>query len=1367
MYINLNRLKKIALSAYLMLSLSLTSMLGQSDVVWSHTYGGEQDETFQDIFINSDKEAQVIGFGQSSAGTVKTGKGLYDMIICEMDQNGQLNWTSTIGGSDNDLGKTILIDQGKTYIGGLTYSTDLNQKLNLGSGDILFGNLDEETNALSQSTLLGGNKLDNIVGVQLQQDGSIILVANTNSSDLAQNGVGGGTDIYICRLLPDGTPLWENTIGSTGVDKAGDFKINRNGEIIIVGTTFSNNFLEFRKGIKDGFVLCLNSEGEQIWGKRFSNGNYSNFVACDLDRNGNILVTGVQGKINDANSGINGIYNEDIWVLQLDQTGAENWRNLFGGSDNDFATDIVASHDGGMLIVGHTESYDGLVNGNYGNRDAFALKLDASGNRLWSQKYGGSRDDLIEAVAQDKEGYYWLVGQTSSDNNDLSENNGGSDAWILKLEGERPVLQVDLGAPIEICEGESIEINAELSFCSCTYEWSDGAVGAKRTLTALESETITLTVTDEAGNSAIDDIEIIVNQMPNYTLIASPLSCANSQDGELSIILTEFDSELSYIWNNGSTESGLDDLAAGTYSLTVTDAKGCTQELSTELEAPTPLEVEAVSETATCHTSSGQIALNVTGGTGAYSYAWSDGNEEKDNQNLLPGEYTVTITDENSCTVIESFEIGNTDINIDLEFEILNNNCFEGAEGLIQILNSEDFASFSWNTNSETAEITDLSAGEYTLNYTTVDGCTGEQIFEISEPNLLEVSANANNNLCFDDNNGSIGLELRGGTPPYAYSWNTGVQLPFLTGLGAGEYSVTISDANGCSKIIEQEILSPAALAIDEIITIDESCADAKDGMITLMVSGGSGSYEFIWNTGDDGSSLESLNSGLYEVSITDGNGCNITSEVEIENNNTYPLVQVDQIDPSCHSGNDGYISFDAEQSEDALLYTWPDGSNDQERNDLASGTYEVTVSSAVGCSVVEEITLLEPAALDVELETKDVSCYAGNDAELEINVGGGTSPYTIGVMGGGSAATQVQGNASVIDNLQAGIYDVIVTDGNGCTQEVATTINEPDQILIEENINAISCFGADDAQLELNVVGGTSPYTIEINSENLSTQLQSDTALVDDLSAGIYNIDIIDNNGCAELISTTISEPEQITIEGIITDASCFGKADAAIEAIVSGGVGDIDYAWGIGSNSNTIEDINAADYQVVVTDENGCTQEQVFEVGQPEELSVENSFTQPSASNDDGSISLFISGGTAPYEVTWNDNIAQGTDLMNLSAGIYRYTVEDNNGCLILGSIALEVATSIHQISPFNGISLYPNPVDQHLQILADSNYRDVAITLYNALGQIVYTGFYPRLDNSGRIISAVDLASGMYHVHIANQDHQSSFKVVVSHP
>jgi hypothetical protein len=120
-----------------------------------------------------------------------------------------------------------------------------------------------------------------------------------------------------------------------------------------------------------------------------------------------------------------------------------------------------------------------------------------------------------------------------------------------------------------------------------------------------------------------------------------------------------------------------------------------------------------------------------------------------------------------------------------------------------------------------------------------------------------------------------------------------------------------------------------------------------------------------------------------------------------------------------------------------------------------------------------------------------------------------------------------------------------------------------------------------------------------------------------------------------------------------------------------------------------------------------------------------------------------------------------------MNLSAGIYRYTVEDNNSCLLLGSIALEATTtSTNQLSPFSGIHLYPNPVDQQLQIQSEGNYRDVAITLYNSLGQTVYTGFYPKLDNRGKRIPVVNLAAGIYHVHIANQDRQSSFKVVVSH-
>lgn len=1359
-----NRVNKIAVLACLMLILSLTPMMGQSGVIWSHTYGGEQDEIFQDIYINSDKGAQVIGYGQSNVGTVKTGKGLYDMIICEMAAGGELNWTSSVGGSNNDLGKSILLDQGKTYIGGLTYSTDLDQKINLGSGDILFGSLDEENHTLSQSTLLGGNKLDNIVGVQLQLDGSIILVANTNSSDLAQNGVGGGTDIYVCRLLPNGIILWENTIGSNGVDKAGDFKINRNGEIIIAGTTFSEDFLEYKKGIKDGFVLCLNSDGQQVWGKRFSNGNYSSFVACDLDRNENILLTGVQGKINTSNSGINGIYNEDIWVIQLSSAGEENWRRLFGGSDNDFATDIVASHDGGMLVVGITESYDGLINGNYGNKDAFALKIDASGNKMWSTRYGGSQDDLIQAVAQDKDGYYWLVGQTFSDDNDLSENNGGSDAWILKLEGERPVLQIELGAPIEICEGESFEIDARLSFCECTYSWSDGVEGAKRSITSIEDEILKLTVTDEAGNSATDEIEIIVNQKPSYVLITEQPSCADKQDGEVSIILAGANPPLTFEWNNGVSESGLFGLAAGSYALTVTDGNGCSQELSTELEAPDPIEVMATTETAICNTNTGQILLGIDGGTGSYSYDWSNGNVDRDNQNLSPGAYTVTITDANNCSVEKSYEIQNADIEIELEFNVINNNCFEGKEGAIQILNSDDFASFSWSIDSEAAAVTELSAGMYTLNYTSRDGCAGEQIFEISEPSLLEVAANASNNLCFGDSNGTIGLELRGGTPPYEYAWSTGINLPFLTGLIAGEYNVTVSDANGCTTVVTQDILSPTALVIEDVVTINESCFDAADGVISLNVSGGNGNLEFVWSSGNNGPNIESLIAGTYEVTITDENGCRLVDQLEIENGSVFPLVQVDQLDPSCFEGSNGFIAFHADMVEDVLTYLWPDGAADQERNDLLSGTYDVTISSGVGCSIIEEITLVDPTPIDVDLGTQAISCFGAGDAQLVVNVAGGTSPYSIGITGG-NLSTQVQNNFALADNLIAGVYDIEVIDNNGCIQEITTNVEQPEEITIDEVVTAVSCFGARDAQLEVNITGGTSPYAIEIVGGNLSTQVQNNFALADSLQAGVYYIEVIDNNSCGQEVTVAIEQPEQIIIQGIITDASCFGNIDASIEALISGGVGEIDYMWSNGFDTNIIDGINAADYLVEVTDENGCTQERVFEVNQPEELEVENSFSQPSATNNNGSIQLTITGGTPPYIVTW-DHGDIGSEIINLAGGSYRYTIKDQNDCMLLGSITLQTTNSTNQLAPFSGIDLHPNPVDQYLQIRAEGNYKDVALTLYNALGQAVYSNFYPKLNDRSKTISVANLASGIYYVHIANQEHQSSFKVVVSH-
>ncbi len=1431
MYIMFNRVSKIPVLALLVLILSATSLKAQSGILWSQTYGGEQDETFQNIVETDDLGAQVIGFGQSNVGTIKSGQGLYDIIICEMAENGDLNWTSSIGGSAHDLGKSILLDNEKTFIGGLTYSNDLDGNIHLGAGDILFGDLNED-HQLSQSKFLGGNKLDNIVAIALQKDGSLIIVANTNSTDVAQIGIGGATDIYICNLTKDGTLIWENTIGSSGVDKATDFAINKKGEIIITGFTFSDNFLEFRKGIKDGFVLCLNDKGEQQWGRRFTNGNYSNFVAIDLDRIDNILLAGVQGKINDTNSGINGVYNEDVWALKLASNGSEIWRNQFGGSANDFATDIVASHDGGMLIVGHTVSYDGIVRTNYGNKDAFATKLNADGVQEWSQNYGGSKDDQILAVTQDRQGHYWLTGQTASDDIDLNENNGGSDAWILKLEGEEPTLQLIVASSFEVCSGESLDIDVEIPFCECEYRWSDGFVGAQRTATYDDNTSLTITVTDENNNQASGEIEIIVHPKPEFELTATHLSCIDNIDGEISAEVLEGTAPFEFEWSNGETADVLTGLEAGLYTLTVTDANGCSALLDAEIDAPQTFQVTATIESAVCNANSGNISLILEGGNAPFEFEWSNGTTTESNENLLPGEYIVNVIDANGCSIEETFIVENDDFDFDLEFEILDNLCHEGSQGSISILNMEGLEDLNWSTGATSANLNDLSAGEYTLEYTTIEGCSGTQTFIISEPRLLEVTPIATDNACSGNNSGSIGLELRGGTPPYDFNWSTGATSPFITELAAGEYLVTITDSNACqieeSIAIENgdfefelqfeitnnlcyqgaggsiSILNGSEL--DQLIwnTGDEGaslnslaageytleyttldgcsatqsfeiseptvfeatansnnniCAGENNGFIELEIRGGIPPYKFEWSNGADTPFITSLAEGEYSVTLTDVNDCSFILSTQIESPTALEIVDTNLSNETCREARDGTISFDIEGGTGTYMYEWSNGSNASSLDNLSEGTYSVTITDENGCTIIGEAEIEEADEFPiVNSELIDPTCYGETNGFIIL------SPGNINNVLSYLWPDNFTGNQR--NDLAAGDYEVTVSTSSGCEKVLELTLDSPLEIQIDlETIN-ISCFDEQDASIDVSVSGGKTPYVIELNGPNSFTNSILNNQSVGNLSAGEYTINTVDANGCIQENTIIINEPQAIIIQGVVSDASCFGETDGAIETIVSGGTGEYDYFWGGELFDNFIEEVPAGIYLVEVNDENGCFQERTFQINQPDRIFVENSIVHPSSDlDDDGSIELIITGGTAPYEVVWN-NGDEGMIINDLGRGLYQFTCTDANGCQFTDNILLESTTSTSQLRPFEALNIYPNPADNLLYISMEGNHQDVQLRLINALGQIIYQEQTSLWNSNLKSIDVSQIPTGLYHLYLANQKNQSSYKVVISH-
>ena len=1264
-----------------MLTFFQLNLRGQSEIILSQNFGGAQDETFQDISITPEDGALLIGYGQSNEGLIRSNKGLYDMLVCEMGTNGNVLWSTNIGGSDSDLGKSILVHEENTFIAGLTYSTDQDIPNTKGGGDIIFGNLDNQQQFDARS-VLGGNKLDNIVGLKMMLDGSIIVVANSNSTDVNQTGVGGATDIYVCRMLANGVVLWETKFGSSRVDKATDIVINGQDEIIIVGSTYSEDFLEFKKGIKDGFVLCINNTGEQIWGRRFGNGNYTGFTACDIDAQNNILISGTQGQINNNNSGILGIYNEDIVVFKLNEQGEQIWQRQHGGMENDFSTDIISTLDGGTLIVGNTLSYDDLNNVNYGGHDAFALKLDPAGQKEWSKTYGGSEDDLISTVRQDRTGQYWLVGKTGSSDIHLAENNGGFDAWVLKLKGKAPQLSVELGNPIFVCEGEQVNIDASLNNCDCSYTWSDGVVGAVREFTAFQSETLSLTVNDETGNVASDDIRITVSPRPIFELNPTDISCAGGMDGALAAITLTESTSLSYAWsvNNSTTSNVLSNLGAGEYQVTVTNENNCSSTRSITISEPEALEANAEIVNAVCESLQGEILVDVSGGMGTYQYTWSSGQTSNSLVGVGAGEYQVTITDGNDCSIVERYTIEQIEVDFELEFDITANNCngFEAAS--ISILNNSEISDFEWSTGESSASISNLEAGEYTLDYTTNNGCAGQQTFTVTEPTPINVQTTVVDNNCGDARDGSISLNISGGTGPYILAWVNGESTTHIEDLTSGAYSVTINDDNGCVLILEEDINAPDPIVLEEVEINHVLCTGANVGSIELDIAGGTGSLEYIWSNGSDTQNLSNLSAGQYTVTVIDELDCLNIFEFDVDGAEALPEVDVEQNDPLCFEADNGFVSLTAANN---ISYLWPDGFVGNERDDLAAGAYEIVVGNDFGCTKMITVTLSEPTELDMSFNLADLSCFDSEDGRITVNPTGGTTPYTL-----------------TIENSASQVFD-----------------------------------------------------------------LSGDQTL-SNLAAGLYFIQIEDANGCFLGLPLILKEPDAITIDATLIDVSCFGEMDGQITTNVTGGTGEYSYFWDGGMDTQTLSGLGSGSFQVEVSDENNCVITDTYQVNEPTLIEVLPALIAPSSNNDDGRISLILSGGVPPYNVNWVHG-AEGPLLENVGGGTYEYTITDASGCMLTGSILLESPNSAINKEQITEISIFPNPTNQDLYITTDIDYRDLQMNLHNALGQLVRHRYFDNFSRGTHSLPVAQLPSGIYYLSLSNATSQGVYKVVVDRP
>lgn len=448
-------------------------------------------------------------------------------------------------------------------------------------------------------------------------------------------------------------------------------------------------------------------------------------------------------------------------------------------------------------------------------------------------------------------------------------------------------------------------------------------------------------------------------------------------------------------------------------------------------------------------------------------------------------------------------------------------------------------------------------------------------------PSGLTVSQAISNAAC-GQNNGSITLTPNGGIGPYTYVWTPAVagNTNSASGLPAGTYQISVTDAVGCNSVVNVTINGSPGPTVSASST-PAGCTVAN-GSATANPSGGTPGYTYAWSNGDSNQTANNLSAGTYTVIVTDANGCSVSDIVTISSTSPPTTSSSVVSNVLCNGGTTGSATTNPSGGTPGYAYQWsPGGGNGQTANNLPAGSYVVTITDANGCTVTDNVTITEPPAINVTSTQTNVLCNGGNNGSATANASGGTPGYNY------SWNTSPVQNTQTANNLSAGTYNCTVTDANGCTSVVSVTITQPPALTASSTQNNVTCNGGNNGSATASMNGGSAPYTYSWNTAPPQT-----TPTANNLSAGTYQCTITDANGCTAQVSVTITQPSPVSLSITCGDSICAGDS-TLLTASASGGTIPYSYNWMPGNLSGPSVPVSPATstvYTVSVTDANGC---------------------------------------------------------------------------------------------------------------------------------------------------------------------------------
>ncbi|MBK9540723.1 MAG: gliding motility-associated C-terminal domain-containing protein [Bacteroidetes bacterium] len=584
--------------------------------------------------------------------------------------------------------------------------------------------------------------------------------------------------------------------------------------------------------------------------------------------------------------------------------------------------------------------------------------------------------------------------------------------------------------------------------------------------------------------------------------------------------------------------------------------------------------------------------------TGTYTYLWTPGNFSTATiSNLTSGIYTVTVSEATTgCVATQTVTITDPP-QLTASTSVSSSPCSGTNTGVAIVVASGGTPgySYSWDTNPITTEdtATGLAAGVYHITITDSRGCvTTDSVTVSPSSTALVVSVDSVSGVlnCFGDTTGFATVSVSGGTPGYTYIWNTNpVQTgPTAINLAAGSYVVTITDTVGCIGTDTISINSAPQLVLTGSST-NSSCGVAN-GTATVTVSGGTPNYQYAWDTlSATTASISGIPSGIYNVEVTDANGCISSVDVPVSDNIPVPFAYVID-DVSCNGYADGTALVVPDSSLTApFTYTWntvPPQFTDTAVS-LTAGIYIAGVQDANGCLSFDTVQVREPAPIVVTVLSSDASCFGDSTGIASAQlVSGGTAPYTY-------SWTPYGGSSSIATNLVAGSYDLFVIDAAACSTFVNVQIDSPPQIAVTVTSTIQpTCYAGSNGSIDISVAGGLGSYNYAWNPGGATSQ---DISNVD---AGIYVVTVTDQNNCSTQQTVNLNQPSPVLAIAGPDTAMCSGTSIQLAASLLTGQSGvwssttGITFA-GITDPNTTAGNLSPGFNQVTwtVTDANGCT--------------------------------------------------------------------------------------------------------------------------------------------------------------------------------